>query len=32
VFKEQEFLIKIGALTRKQVMQCNKWAFKASFV
>jgi adenosine deaminase len=32
VFKEQEFLIKIGALTRKQVTQCNKWAFEASFV
>jgi adenosine deaminase len=32
VFKEQEFLIKIGALTRKQATQCNKWAFEASFV
>jgi adenosine deaminase len=32
VFKEQEFLIEIGALTRKQVAQCNKWAFEASFV
>ncbi len=32
VFKEQEFLAKIGAMTRKQVSQCNKWAFDASFV
>jgi adenosine deaminase len=32
VFKEQEFLVKIGAMTRKQVAQCNQLAFDASFI
>jgi adenosine deaminase len=32
VYKEQEFLVKIGAMTRSQVADCNKWAFEASFI
>lgn len=32
VYKEQEFLVKIGAMTRKQTAQCNHWAFEASFI
>jgi adenosine deaminase len=32
VFKEQEFLVKIGAMTRKQVEACNQLAFKATFI
>lgn len=32
VFKEQEFLLKLGAMTRPQIAQCNEWAFEASFI
>jgi adenosine deaminase len=32
VYKEQQFLIKIGALSEKEIVQCNKRAFKASFL
>ena len=32
VYKEQQFLINIGALTEKEVTQCNKRAFQASFL
>jgi adenosine deaminase len=32
VFKEQEFLVKIGAMTHKQVARCNQLAFEASFI
>ena len=32
VHKEQQFLLKIGALTNKEIAQCNKWAFEASFI
>lgn len=32
VYKEQEFLVKIGAMTRAQISDCNKWAFEASFI
>jgi adenosine deaminase len=32
VFKEQEFLVKIGAMTKKEVAKCNELAFEASFV
>lgn len=32
VYKEQEFLVKIGALSRKQIAECNRWAFEASFI
>ncbi len=32
VHKEQQFLLKLGALTEKEIAQCNKWAFAASFI
>ena len=32
VFKEQSFLMKIGALTRNEIAQCDRWAFEASFI
>lgn len=32
IHKEQKFLIKNKILTQKQVLQCNKWAFDASFI
>jgi adenosine deaminase len=32
VFKEQEFLVRLGAMTRKQIARCNQWAFEASFL
>lgn len=32
VFKEQEFLVKIGAMTQRQVARCNQLAFEASFI
>jgi adenosine deaminase len=32
VFKEQEFLVKLGAMTRKQVAECNRLAFDVSFI
>jgi len=32
VFKEQQFLINIGAMSKSQIAQCNRRAFKASFV
>jgi adenosine deaminase len=32
IYKEQEFLRKNKILTRKQINQCNKWAFEASFI
>jgi adenosine deaminase len=32
VHKEQEFLAKIGAMSRRQIAQCNQWAFDASFI
>jgi len=32
VYKEQQFLLKIGAMTKKEIAQCNRWAFAASFI
>ena len=32
VFKEQEFLLKIGAMTRPEITRCNRRAFESSFV
>ena len=32
IIKEQELLVKSGILTQKQVDQCTKWAFEASFI
>jgi len=32
VFKEQEFLRKAKILNKKQIAQCNKWAFEATFI
>jgi len=32
VFKEQEFLVKIGAMTSRQVARCNEMAFESSFI
>jgi adenosine deaminase len=32
VFKEQQFLLKIGAMTKKDILRCNRWAFEASFI
>ncbi len=32
VFKEQQFLVKIGALTQREITRCNEWAFEASFI
>jgi adenosine deaminase len=30
VYKEQEFLAKIGAMSRRQIAECNQWAFDAT--
>ncbi len=32
VYKEQQFLLKLGALTKSEATQCNRWAFEASFL
>lgn len=32
IYEEQQLLLKNGILTEKQVEQCTKWAFEASFV
>ena len=32
VFKEQQFLLKLGAMTRQEIARCNKQAFAASFI
>ena len=32
VYKEQQFLLKLGAMTRQEIAQCNKQAFSASFI
>ncbi len=32
VYKEQEFLIGIGAMSRDDIARCNRWAFEASFL
>lgn len=32
VFKEQQFLLKIGAMSKKDIVKCNRWAFEASFI
>lgn len=32
IYKEQQMLIKNGILTQKQVDQCTKWAFEATFI
>ncbi len=32
VYKEQQFLVKLGALTEREIAQCNEWAFEASFI
>jgi adenosine deaminase len=32
VYKEQQFLLKIGAMTRQEITQCNRRAFAASFI
>jgi adenosine deaminase len=32
VFKEQQFLLKLGAMTRKEIAECNRQAFAASFI
>lgn len=32
VFKEQQFLIDIGAMTPDEIARCNRWAFEASFI
>ncbi len=32
VFKEQQFLLKIGAMTRQEITRCNRQAFTASFI
>ncbi len=32
VFKEQQFLLKLGALSQREIAQCNQWAFEASFI
>jgi adenosine deaminase len=32
VYKEEQFLIGIGALSEKEIAQCNRRAFKASFL
>ncbi len=32
VYKEQQFLLKIGAMSKQEVVRCNKWAFEASFI
>lgn len=32
IYKEQQMLLKNNILTQKQIDQCTKWAFEASFV
>lgn len=32
VYKEQQFLLKIGAMTKQEIVRCNKRAFEASFI
>ena len=32
IYKEQELLRKAGILTQKEIDQCTKWAFEASFI
>lgn len=32
VYKEQQLLAKIGAMSRSEIAQCNQWAFEASFI
>jgi adenosine deaminase len=32
VYKEQEFLIELEAMSRADIEECNRWAFEASFV
>jgi adenosine deaminase len=32
VYKEQEFLLEIGAMTRQEIVRCNRTAFEASFI
>lgn len=32
VFKEQQFLMKIGAMTRPELTRCNRRAFESSFI
>jgi len=32
VYKEQEFLVGIEAMSRDDIAQCNRWAFEASFL
>ena len=32
VYKEQQFLLKIGAMTRQEITRCNRQAFAASFI
>jgi adenosine deaminase len=32
VFKEQQFLLQMGAMSAKEVTQCNRHAFAASFI
>jgi len=32
VYKEQQFLLKIGAMSKREIAQCNRWAFDASFI
>ncbi len=32
VFKEQGFLLKIGALTKREIAECDRWAFEGSFI
>lgn len=32
VYKEQQFLLKLGAMTRQELSKCNQQAFAASFI
>ena len=32
VYKEQQLLIDIGAMSREDINRCNRWAFEASFI
>jgi len=32
IYKEQQLLVKSGILTHKQIDQCTKWAFEATFI
>jgi adenosine deaminase len=32
VYKEQQFLLKIGAMSKQDIARCNRWAFEASFL